>query len=178
MVDGVCKLLRPEWRPPDPSITQDTIHYLRPNYIPRRPRRVSSSAFISPESVSWSYPQRCSSPCRINCATSPSKSSPCSAACLAACSTETTTSPSVAPSPFSNSSCPDGNDNTSVVPPFPRQRRLSSRIRLSDTNATVTPAPPAGTTPRALSANARQRTLSTRTFRWRFTTSITNNLAP
>src|SRR5215213_4383470 len=155
-----------------------TIHHLRPNYIPRRPRRVSSSAFISPESVSWSYPQRCSSPCRINCATSPSKSNPCSAACLAACSTEMTTSPSVAPPPFSNSSCPDGNDRTSVVPLFPRQRRFNSRIRLSDTNATVAPAPSDGTTFKASSANARQRSESTRTFLWRFTTSTTDYLTP
>jgi hypothetical protein len=117
------------------------------------------------------YPQRCSSPCRMSCRTSPSKSNPCSAACRAACSTETTTSPRLNPSPFSNSSCPEGNDNTSVVPTFPRQRRFNSRIALSDTNATVAPAPFAGTTFKALSANARQRSQSIRTLRWRLTTS-------
>ncbi|MEA2172552.1 MAG: hypothetical protein QOD00_144 [Blastocatellia bacterium] len=139
--------------------------------MPRRRRRRSSSAFISPSSVSWSYPHKCSTPCKINCATSSSNSNPCSAACRAACSTEITTSPRLKPSTFSNSSCPAGNDSTSVVPGFPRQRRFNSRIALSDTKATVTPALFAGTTPKALSANARQRSQSTRTLRCRLTTS-------
>jgi hypothetical protein len=66
---------------------------------------------------------------------------------------------------------PAGNDSTSVVPLLCRHIRLRARIALSDTKATVTPDPFAGTTFKAFSVNARQRSPSKGTLRWRLTTS-------
>ncbi len=126
---------------------------------------LSSNLFISPLSLSWSYPQRCSSPCSINCSISFLSVNPFSCACAAAVST------AIAMSPRFNSSSA-GNDKTSVVLSIPRNSRLSSRIFLSETKAIVAEESLFPIVLRAFSAKLDHASVSSGKRLWRFTTSI------